>query len=158
MAPARNGDHEGPDERQEALAIFNRFLGSARNVQALPRWRARPQLWFQSREDEDQSLEAVKLRSKRLNIKLRKRIANWSVFFVLVQVLSSNTFFGVYMLNNLQHLEAPIMLAWMSSSVVEIIAIMGIVAVSLFPNKNRRGRETKPAKRSLSMDTSFDPE
>lgn len=129
-------------ERQDALRLLDsvapgrsqpiaRAVAWARNLLPLG-----ARLNFQDSQEENLSLEAVKVRSKSLNIALRKRIANASIVFVGLQILASNAFFGYYLFNNVEHIDASIMIAWLTTSVVEIVAILGIVANSLFPNKN----------------------
>ena len=101
--------------------------------------KPRKVLGFQSFTDEH-TLESVKIRHKLLTISLRKTVAWAAIVFVAIQIVCSNWYFGKYMYavsDNPKDLNPAVMIAWLSSSVVEIIGILGIVALSLFPSKNQ---------------------
>ena len=113
-------------------------------VSAAFRHMAKPLYKLSSLDEEDnhpKTLEAVELNNRAQDTALRKRIANVSIAFVFIQLICSNFFFAVYLigLHDKQCANQGIMIAWMSSSVVEIIAILGIVASSLFPKSDEKG-------------------
>lgn len=126
------------NEHSEASRIVASSAG-VRPIGGLhaPRWFGlwRNVLFAQDREAS--TTAAVKLRAKNQNIRLRRNIAYWSIAFVVLQLVASNVFFGYYLYQNVSNIEVPIMVSWLSSSVIEIIAILGIVASSLFPRRDK---------------------
>lgn len=101
--------------------------------------KPRKVLGFQSFSDEH-TLESVKIRHRLLTVSLRKTVAWAAIVFVAIQIVCSNWYFGKYMYavsENPEDLNPAVMIAWLSSSVVEIIGILGIVALSLFPSKGQ---------------------
>ncbi|GEM_PF-5951085 len=84
-------------------------------------------------------VRSAKIWNRRQNIRLRKVIAYWSIGVVVAQLVASNVFFGYYLWQSGAGMATPVMVAWLSSSVVEVISILGIVAISLFPRKNGNG-------------------
>ncbi|WP_449371787.1 hypothetical protein [Arthrobacter psychrolactophilus] len=129
-------------ERAAAIVMAREAQGQAVPPTSGGRRQRRPrgEVRFLS-ESEELTLDAVKVRSKLLNVSLRKTIAVASICFVSLQLVCSNVFFWIYLshvVGSGKDIEASIMIAWMSTSVVEIVAILGIVATSLFPSKNWR--------------------
>ena len=93
------------------------------------------------------SLDAVKLRrqltyldNQRQNLKLRKRVANAAMWAVGIQMGLTNFAFFVYMGQNGFNPEPPVMIAWMSSTVVQIVGIAVGVAKGLFPQRTSGGQ------------------
>lgn len=63
----------------------------------------------------------------------------WSIGFVCAQLLAANLFFGWYLWFNRVNPDGKIMIVWLTSSVIEVIGIVVIIATSLFP-KGKNGR------------------
>lgn len=82
--------------------------------------------------------ENAKAANREETIRLRNKVATAAIWFVSIQIGASNVFFGWYLFHNKESVDHGIMLAWLTASVVEIIGIMGIVAISLFPGKAKR--------------------
>lgn len=94
-------------------------------------------------QDTESALAAVKIRNQTLktknreqDIKLRKRLASWAIFFVGLQLIASNLFFGFYLWHNKSDPSQQVMTAWLAASVVEVIGILLVIARSLFPVKS----------------------
>jgi hypothetical protein len=91
----------------------------------------------------DERRQDERERRGRESSRLRDRVAWAAIILVGIQVVSSNIFFACHMAATLGRPNEPIMLAWMSSSVVEIIGVLGIVAHSLFPGNGKKPRQGK---------------
>lgn len=98
---------------------------------------------YVGQDDEELSLLAMKVRRKREDIDLRRMIAKFTMWIVVIQLTASNGFMGWYLWFNADKADKAIMLGWMSSSVIEIVGIMAIVAGSLFPNKKSKSNKEK---------------
>lgn len=70
-------------------------------------------------------------------LKLRRLIANWAIFFVIIQLACSNVFFALYLGKNEYTVAPPVMIAWLSACVIEVIGILIVIARSLFPRRDR---------------------
>lgn len=57
---------------------------------------------------------------------LRKKVATWSLWFVLGQLVVR------------QCVPTEVLVTWLSSTIVEIIGILWVIARSLFPFRDRR--------------------
>lgn len=89
------------------------------------------------------TLDAIKLRrqetyleNQRQNLSLRKSIARASGVAVGLQMLVTNATFIVYMYVLQGKPEPTVMIAWMSSTVVQIVGIALVVAKGIFPQRN----------------------
>lgn len=100
-------------------------------------------------KEEELTHDSIRLRRKNLTVKLRKIVAYFAIGFVALQLGASNLFFGVYLFSNLQDIQEGVMIAWLSATVVEVIGILGIVTISLFPNKNDKSKRGKKRSRSF---------
>lgn len=102
-------------------------------------------------ESTELALEAVRIRLERHKLKqlrqdrmLRKSIAAWAIGFVAFQLLFANLSFGFFLWHNRAEPDASIMIAWLSSTVVEVVGILWVIARSLFPfNDRHRDREAE---------------
>lgn len=83
------------------------------------------------------ALQAVGLRAKRQELELREKIADWIVCAVSAQLLVSAIFFGFYLCHNSQNPDARIMMAWLGSSVIEVVGLAAIVTRNLFPDTSK---------------------
>lgn len=102
-------------------------------------------------EDTASALRAVELRLRNAQVAneeqdlgLRRLVARWSIGFVCAQLLAANLFFGWYLWFNRVNPDGKIMMVWLTSSVIEVIGIVAVIATSLFPSKKRR--KLKPGK------------
>jgi hypothetical protein len=103
-------------------------------------------------EDTASALRAVELRlrnaqvaNEEQDLALRRLVARWSIGFVCAQLLAANVFFGWYLWFNRVNPDGKIMVVWLTSSVIEVIGIVAVIATSLFPSKKNR-RKLKPGK------------
>ena len=70
-------------------------------------------------------------------LRLRRLVAKWAIVFVVVQLLCSNYLFWRFLEVNLYRINDPVMIAWLSACVVEVIGILVVIARSLFPKKDQ---------------------
>ena len=70
-------------------------------------------------------------------LKLRRLIANWAIFFVILQLTCSNIFFWFYLGENHYDIHPQVMIAWLSACVIEVIGILIVIARSLFPRRDK---------------------
>lgn len=70
-------------------------------------------------------------------LKLRRLIANWAIFFVIIQLACSNVFFWLYLRENHYTVQPQVMIAWLSACVIEVIGILMVIARSLFPKRDK---------------------
>jgi hypothetical protein len=103
-------------------------------------------------EDTASALRAVELRLRNAQVAneeqdlgLRRLVARWSIGFVCAQLLAANVFFGWYLWFNRVNPDGKIMMVWLTSSVIEVIGIVAVIATSLFPSKKKR-RKLTPGK------------
>ncbi|MFF0909726.1 hypothetical protein ACFWZW_03435 [Microbacterium enclense] len=89
-------------------------------------------------------LAAVKLRQRQLKLdqreqdmKLRERLANYAIWIVIIQVGVANLLFAFYLWHNPYDPDAPVMIAWLSATVVEVIGILWVIARNLFPYRDK---------------------
>lgn len=94
----------------------------------------------ENEEDSDSALRAVELRLRNAHVaneeqdlNLRRMVARWSIGFVCAQLIASNGFFGWYLWFNNIAPDPKVMIAWLTSSVIEVIGIVAVIARSLFP-------------------------
>lgn len=78
--------------------------------------------------------EALNERVKDEN-KLRNKLGKALLWMVGIQLGASDLFLGFFMWNNVH--SDTVMLAWLSSCVVEIIGIVLVITRSIFPKKNQ---------------------
>jgi low temperature requirement protein LtrA len=90
-------------------------------------------------------MAVVKMRDKEQDIALKKILAWASVAFVAFQLIIANLFFGFYLWHARETTPNSIMMAWLSATVIEVIAILGIIARSLFPGRKNRKPLDPPA-------------
>ncbi|WP_284850256.1 hypothetical protein [Corynebacterium rhinophilum] len=97
--------------------------------------------------DDDTSTEAqlnaVKLRREKTylknqqqNLDLRRKIAGHSTWAVAIQMVLTNLIFIIYMFAVSFRPESEVMIAWMSSTVVQIVGIALVVAKGIFPQRS----------------------
>lgn len=98
-------------------------------------------------EDTASALRAVELRLRNAQVEneeqdldLRRLVATWSIGFVCAQLLAANLFFGWYLWFNRVNPDGKIMIVWLTSSVIEVIGIVVIIATSLFPKGKKRAK------------------
>ncbi|MGU3654093.1 hypothetical protein [Mycolicibacterium sp. A43C] len=94
----------------------------------------------ENEEDSDSALRAVELRlrnaqvaNEEQDLSLRRMVARWSIGFVCAQLVAANGFFGWYLWFNNIAPDPKVMIAWLTSSVIEVIGIVAVIARSLFP-------------------------
>ncbi|KAB5914483.1 hypothetical protein GA607_03815 [Bifidobacterium adolescentis] len=127
--PASNGGEEVDDSADEATDTASSFNARRRENAAL------------------RELDAKNTRREQEN-QLRKKVATWSLWFVLAQLVITNTTIVVYiaaMLVLKQYVPTEVLITWLSSTIVEIIGILWVIARSLFPFHDRH-RDAKGEK------------
>lgn len=78
-------------------------------------------------------LEKLKAKNQKQDLRLRKQLARNATRFVAIQLVVSNIFFGMYLGFNVSNPSSQVMIAWLASSVIEVIGILAVIARSLFP-------------------------
>lgn len=160
-----NPNEQASNETSEALDMYDRASNGISQVNAAS--NAVPD----SREEVDDSAdEATKTASsfnaqrrenaalRKLDAKntrreqenqLRKKVATWSLWFVLGQLVVTNATIVIYigfMLAVKKYVPTEVLITWLSSTIVEIIGILWVIARSLFPFHDRH-RDTKGERR-----------
>ncbi|MBT1546422.1 hypothetical protein [Curtobacterium aurantiacum] len=79
----------------------------------------------------------VKLRARDLDVRLKRFLAFFAVIAVSVQLSVADVYF-VRLIVVGQAPSDTVLVAWLSSTVVEVIGIVAIVARNLFPDRTRR--------------------
>jgi len=80
----------------------------------------------------------VKLRARDLDVRLKRLLAWFAVIAVGAQLLVANFIFARWSVVGAPPPSDTVLIAWLSSTVVEIIGIIAIVARNLFPDKAAR--------------------
>lgn len=146
------GDLSGPTDAETLRAEFERaerIAQQATNVERFSRLgsnkRGKVRL---TGTDEELSMSTLKARDRRQDIGLKRLLAYFAIAAVAIQLGIADWFFYSY-LSRVDFIPSDaVMIAWLSSTVVEIIGIVAIIARNLFPN-----RATKRAPRSKAVDT-----
>ncbi len=128
--PASNGGEKVDDSADEATDTASSFNARRRENAAL------------------RELDAKNTRREQEN-QLRKKVATWSLWFVLGQLVVTNTTIVAYIVTMLvvrQCVPTEVLVTWLSSTIVEIIGILWVIARSLFPFRDRR-HDTEGEKR-----------
>lgn len=92
--------------------------------------------------------ETAKVEKKEQALELRRLVAKEALSFIKFQLIITNVFFGGYLVAMLFCVHAAIpsevMVGWFSSTIVEVIGILWVIARSLFPFRDRhRNRESE---------------
>ncbi|RBY91264.1 hypothetical protein DQ241_06325 [Blastococcus sp. TF02A-30] len=85
-----------------------------------------------------QGSEDLENADKLLRLELKEKYANWAGVAVLIQVLLANALFIIYALVQGFEIEPPIMIAWLSATVIQTIGVVHVITRNLFP-PDRRG-------------------
>jgi hypothetical protein len=88
---------------------------------------------------------AVKLRAKQLDVGLKKTLAYFAVGAVALQLVVADLILMRWIVFGEAAPSDPVLVAWLSATVVEVIGIVAIVARNLFPGKSRGKRSGSPA-------------
>lgn len=91
-----------------------------------------------SETNTETALASVELRGKQQELELRGKVLTWIIWAVSLQLIVSAVSFGFYLGVNLEDPDARIMMAWLGSSVVEVVGLAAIVTRSLFPNQSKK--------------------
>lgn len=155
---------QASSETDEALAMFNRASAATAYVSVVP--GSAPDggegvdgsadeatgtaSSFNARRRENAALRKLDAKNTRREQEnqLRKEVATWSLWFVLTQLVITNTTIVAYIVTMLvlkQYVPTEVLITWLSSTIVEIIGILWVIARSLFPFHDRH-RDTKGEK------------
>lgn len=130
-------------EHAEAVDLLIQSLASG-EVKRPPRSKRKAKEEFTAVGSEPtDTMALVRMRDKEQDIALKKILARASVTFVAFQLVVANVFFGFYLWHAREHTPEPIMMAWLSATVVEVIGILAIIARSLFPGRRLKKRAGK---------------
>lgn len=160
-----NQNEQGPNETNEALSMYDRASNDTSQVKAAPNPapNSREEVddsadeatqtasSFNAQRKENARILKLETKNKRREQEnqLRKKVATWSLWFVLAQLVITNTTIVVYiaaMLVLKQYVPTEVLITWLSSTIVEIIGILWVIARSLFPFHDRH-RDAKGEKR-----------
>ena len=146
----------GPDEEasdlQKGYAETIARLNLARMLGVSAARAADSELAAVSEPDEstDDALAAIALRRQKMKLKhakqvlkLRKKLANYAIWIVIAQLLFANAFFFIYLIWNTVDPNPTVMVAWLSSTVVEVIGILWVIARNLFPYVDKSPAKSK---------------
>jgi hypothetical protein len=67
------------------------------------------------------------------NRKMREKIAEWVSYAIGAQVALADIVFVVYGFGNDWHIPSQAIIAWLSATVVQVIAVGMVITKSLFP-------------------------
>ena len=147
---------QASSETDEALAMFNRASAATSHVPVAP--GSAPDggegvdgsadeatdtaSSFNARRRENAALRKLDAKNTRREQEnqLRKKVATWSLWFVLGQLIVTNATIVVYigfMLVRKQYVPTEVLITWMTSTIVEIIGILWVIARSLFPFRDK---------------------
>lgn len=138
-------DTGATEDEQEFLAA-QRYIREATDAKVFVSLRRRPGKRLRlARPEEELSMSALKARDRRQDIGLKRVLAYFAVGAVGVQLMVANWFFHTY-LNRVDFVPSDaVMIAWLSSSVVEVIGIVAIIARNLFPNRGMLKKASRKA-------------
>lgn len=155
---------QASSETDEALAMFNRASAATSHVPVAP--GSAPDggegvdgsadeatdtaSSFNARRRENAALRELDAKNTRREQEnqLRKKVATWSLWFVLGQLIVTNATIVAYIVTMLvlkQYVPTEVLITWLSSTIVEIIGILWVIARSLFPFHDRH-RDAKGEK------------
>ena len=103
--------------------------------------------WQHDREDQKKQIENERLYGENV---LRNKIGHTAIRLVWVQLFMCNLGFAAYVVYSFfkgWNIPSAVIIAWMSSSLVEIIGILWVIARSLFPFRDI-SRDEKAEKNS----------
>ena len=129
------------DEAAEAAAMARSFAGKTTPASSTSKKQKKSKTtvdveWLG--EDPGLTTAYLKLKDRDQTINLRLRLAWFAIIAVSIQLMIANLIFGWYMwANGWTNLPSEIMIAWLSSTVVEVIGIVVIIARNLFPSRDR---------------------
>ncbi|MFD2839364.1 hypothetical protein ACFSYH_02100 [Populibacterium corticicola] len=92
---------------------------------------------FETELTEGERLEQLRLAKRSQILQLRRTVAKWAIFFVVLQLACSNYFFWRYLDGRDFSIHPEVMIAWLSACVIEVIGILVVITRSLFPQKDR---------------------
>lgn len=74
---------------------------------------------------------------------MRKSLKKWALVFVAIQLLACDVGMGLYMMQMVSNglvasISDGVLIAWMSSSLVEVIGILWVIARNLFPFRDNQ--------------------
>jgi hypothetical protein len=138
--PASDASMERAFEQARAAAEPE----SLSSLNSLDSWLGRPskneRLELNS-VDVELAKATVKLRARDLDVRLKRLLALFAIGAVSVQLAVADYYFVSNALVGDEPPSDTVLVAWLSSTVVEVIGIVLIVARNLFPNKGK-GRES----------------
>lgn len=107
-------------------------------------WRRRTRERIALLPDEvELATASVKLRAREQDVGLKRMLALFAVIAVGFQLLVADLILMPWIVLGAQAPSDAVLIAWMSSTVVESIGIVAIVARNLFPGRRRRRKKKK---------------
>ena len=159
---------QASSETDEALAMFNRASAATSHVPVAHGFApdggkgvdgsadeaTGTASSFNARRRENAALRKLDAKNTRREQEnqLRKKVATWSLWFVLGQLIvtmyATIVAYIVTMLVLKQDVPTQVLITWLSSTIVEIIGILWVIARSLFPfhdrHRDAKGEKRKP--------------
>ena len=142
---ARSGMPASPDSTERAFEQARAAAEpeSLSSLNSLDSWLGRPsrneRLELNS-VDVELAKATVKLRARDLDVRLKRLLALFAISAVSIQLAVADYYFISNALTGAEPPSDTVLVAWLSSTVVEVIGIVLIVARNLFPDKGK-GRE-----------------
>lgn len=132
----------------------SRALSDAQQLENRIKPRMRKRIAEQSYTPVNKDFDVIRLRIETLradreeqSIALRARVARWALWFVLGQLVVTNLAIVCYIgwsCWKTKSVPSEILITWLTSTIVEIIGILWVIARSLFPfNDHHRDKEAE---------------
>ncbi|MGW6376208.1 hypothetical protein ACWFRB_09115 [Rhodococcus sp. NPDC055112] len=88
-----------------------------------------------------EKLQAAELKKAKQQNKLRKRYFKWAGLTVIGSLVGNFGIFVTYIISQWGSVSDPVMIAWISATVVEVLGIAYIIANYLFPPENGKSEK-----------------
>jgi hypothetical protein len=92
-------------------------------------------------DDLDRRSRESRIKSDDQDIKLRKRLARWTVRAASVMLGASTAVFILYMISEWGEVPAEAIIAWLTSTVLQVLGIVYVIASYLFPRPTDGGTD-----------------
>jgi hypothetical protein len=73
-----------------------------------------------------------------LDVTLKKRVANYALAFMGIQILVADLVFVMYGSWNGWHIPSRAILGWLGAAVIEVIGVVYVITSYLFPKRQKR--------------------
>lgn len=160
--PGDKADGSESSEEQQAFRIL--YTLGQDHAKTRPTQKPKRKSWWRPRgkkievvgTERELSAAALKLRDREQTMKLRLRLAWFTMGAVAIQLIAANLLFWNYLARHDWRVDTPpeVVVAWLSATVVEVIGIVLVIARNLFPSteKNLSRRDLARLVKKLEKD------